>query len=165
VNVFFEELTHLYILYAAALALKARTVVELGTGFGVATRVFSDACLLTGGTVYTIDKEDGQVPLAKSSLKNRKNVRFIKGDTVEAAGRWDKGGIDILYCDSDHSYQHVLGELRAWERHGPRVVFIHDTLTAGGEINEPYRAGLDYAGSRGKTFVNFRVPLGLGMVV
>jgi len=161
-----DVLSHLNILYSVTLALKSKIVVELGTGFGLATKTFSDACLLTGGKVYTIDIQDKfQVPSAKHSLHDRDNVEFILSDSIEAGKKWDKGNIDILFADSDHGYQHVLDELMTWEKHKPKIIFIHDTLTTDGQITPAFHAAKNYAVARNKRFVNFILPRGLGMII
>jgi len=157
---------HLNILYAATLAMRAKVVVELGTGFGHSALAFSDALKLTGGTLYTIDKDydEGMVAYAKKYLKERDNIVMITSDSIEAANNWNKP-IDILFCDSDHSYNHVYGELVAWERFNPKIIFIHDTLSREGEKADPYFAAKDYAEKRGKKFVNLGIPLGLGIII
>jgi len=118
---------HLVAMYATVLIVKPKTIVELGTGLGKATEMFSDALRVLGqGTVYTIDKypENPQVVEAKKRLRDRKNIVFITGDSVEVGESW-KEPVDILYVDSDHSYSHVLNELNVWGDKS-RIIFVHD---------------------------------------
>lgn len=118
--------THLIILYTAVLTLKPKVVVELGTGFGLATEVFSDACNIVGCKVYTIDNhpDKPQVIKARERLKDRDNVVFITGDSVEVGRKWDKQA-DIVFCDSLHKYEHVLNELEVWSKKA-KILFVHD---------------------------------------
>jgi len=77
---------HLVAMYTATLMVKPKVIVELGTGLGKATEMFSDALeILRQGTVYTIDKypDNPQVIKAKKRLQNRKNIVFVAGDSVE----------------------------------------------------------------------------------
>jgi len=118
--------THLIILYTAVLTLKPKVIVELGTGLGLATEVFSDACKVIGGKVYTIDKypNSSQVIKAKERLKDRDNIIFVTGDSVEVGKNWNLS-TDIVFCDSDHKFDHVLNELEVWSKKA-KILFVHD---------------------------------------
>ena len=159
---FYSYVTFAFI--STTLALKAKKVVELGTGQGYSGGCFATALRLTGGKLYSVDinaKND-----VYEILKDYKDIiHYIVDDSIKAGEKWDKGDIDILYCDSDHSYNRVLGELETWGRFNPKVVFIHDTLSRAGEKVAPYHAGTDYAKKYGKTFFNFSVPHGLGVII
>lgn len=149
---------------STTMALKAKKVVELGTGQGYSGGCFAIALRLTGGKLYSVDinaKND-----VYEILKDYKDIiEYIVDDSIKAGEKWDKGDIDILFCDSDHSYGRVIGELETWGRFNPKIIFIHDTLNVAKEIVDPYRAGTDYAEKHGKTFFNFPVPYGLGVII
>ena len=150
-------------MYTTCILIKPKVVVELGTGLGLATEMFSNALMLLGsGVVYTIDKypNNPQVIRAKERLKDRKNIIFITGDSVEVGKSW-KGTVDILYCDSDHSYNHVLNELRVW---GPKskIIFVHDIFKFNpsnpeehGKLYDPYFAMVDYCKESGRKYYIF----------
>jgi len=159
-----ESDTHLVVLYTSVLVTKAKYIVELGTHRGLGTSVLSEAATLTGGTVYTIDIDPN--PPAKEKLKDRTNVVFINGDSVEVGRKWDKP-VDVLFVDSDHRYDHVINELRTWGRHDPKIILIHDIYRSE-SFFDPYYAGRDYAEETGKKFVVLRsntCPEGIGVIL
>lgn len=167
---------YLNIMYPMALKSKARLIVELGTGRGLGVEMFSDVCKLTGGTVFTIDIEDTQKEwqvLLKNidlynrweRLKSKGNIVFIRGDSVEVGLNWTKGNIDVLFCDSDHSYEHLVNELKIWSTYKPKLIFVHDTLTQQGKLTETNQASVDFASQEGKEYFNFFIPHGLGVIV
>lgn len=154
--------THLVVMYTTTILMKPDIVVELGTGLGTATEMFSDALRMVGkGIIYTVDKypDNPQVIKTKKRLGDRENIVFITSDSVELGKKWE-GKVDILYCDSDHRYKHVLNELRVW---GPKskIIFIHDIFKFNpsgkdhGELYDPYYAMIDYAKESGRKFYTF----------
>ena len=151
---------HLVAMYTTTILVNPNIVVELGTGFGLATEMFSDVLEILGsGVVYTVDKypDNPQVVKAKERFSNRNNIIFITGDSVEIGKNWNKK-VDILYVDSDHRYEHVLNELRVW---GPKskIIFIHDIFKFNpsnpdehGKTHEPYYAMVDYCNEVGRKY-------------
>lgn len=147
-------------------ALNAKLVVELGTGMGFSCSAFISALKETGGILYSVDinPEAADVkPTIQKYSGTDAPVIFIQGDSVTVGRAWIKGDIDVLYCDSDHTYGHVLTELETWARYHPKIILVHDTLVRGGEINEPYKAIKEYAEREGKPFVNLTFTEGLGI--
>lgn len=167
----------------ATLALNAQVVVELGTGSGISAKAFLKGLKQTGGTLYSIDNLNyPQVPHAISLLSDEKQVTFIQGDSVEKGKTWDKGNIDILLCDSDHSESHVMNELETWSRFHPKITFIHDMIgpvqpeeelkfpelvrPPNMKIAPPYLACKKYAKAHNKVFVALlNIFAGLGIIV
>ena len=43
-----------------------------------------------------------------------KNIELIKNDTIKAANLFDDNSLDWIYLDANHSYDGVLGDLKAW---------------------------------------------------
>jgi|GEM_PF-3294733 len=155
------------ILITATSALKAKVVVELGTGGGYTANAFLSALNLTDGVLYSVDLNPDHEPVksAIERLKNNKRFNLIPGDSVEAGQRWSRGNIDILLCDSDHSEQHVFDELVTWGRFNPKLIFIHDTLGVNDEKNPPYLACEKYANGSTRLFFNLNFRHGLGIIV
>jgi len=160
-------LPYLMVMFAASLAIKARVMVDLGTCTGNSAEVFAEVAELTSGIVYTVDihnsEEHENFRKAREKLAGKK-VIFIKGDSIEVGKAWDKGDIDVLFCDTDHSYERVYGELEVWGRYNPKIIFIHDTLGFEGNTDAPYNASKDYAEKNGKKFLNLIFPHGLGII-
>lgn len=154
----------------ASVFLNAKTVVELGTGQGSSGDMFVKAMKITGGRVYSIDINPNSI--GRERLKDAERITLIIGDSIEVGKRWDKGDIDVLYCDSDHSYARVIGELETWGRFHPKIIFIHDTngppparqYRKDQPHAPPFIAAKEYAEKMGRTFINLLTPEGLGVI-
>lgn len=153
------------IMFAVAVVSDAKLIVELGTGQGYSTDAFLKAVKITDGVLYSVDKsEDEPVATTRNQLKDEDRVIFVVGDSVDFAHKWDKGNIDILLCDSDHSYEHVSRELSSWGRFNPRIIFVHDTWNPRVRC-APFYAAKDYAEKMGKTFIDLKIRMGLGIII
>lgn len=136
-------------MFSLVIALRAETIVETGLSRGLSTRIFLEAAkymrtALNHGhfkpRVYTIDISDypeTQQKLLDLGLTG--NWTFIKGDSVEVAKYWKNSGlpgIDLLYLDSDHSEEHVIKELEAFEPYLNHrcIVLVDDTLEDSGPL-------------------------------
>lgn len=116
-------------------------IVETGTRFGGSARFFADMCELNGnGHVITVDIRGRHQPphprvtyLQGSSISN-KIVRTIK----RMVG--DKKVMVIL--DSNHSYDHVLKELKMYSMIVTRgqYMVVEDCIQGNGEIGRPSKA-------------------------
>jgi len=167
----YSNMEHLGPMFYISLLTRAKVMVELGTGHGDATSMFNEVAKITDGMVYTIDISSEV--LGRERLKNEPRVVFILSDSIKATESWDKGDIDVLYCDSDHSYERVYGELMAWEKFHPKVVFVHDPLLPDraeppqnwDTPTFPYFAMRDYCKKSGRVFFCFNFPQGLGLIV
>lgn len=152
---------------STTLALNAQVVVELGTGSGVSANAFLKGLHETGGVLYSVDNYlYPEVKDTVKSLKEETGFNFIYGDSVEVGKAWDKGDLDILLCDSDHTESHVLNELETWLHHHPKIVFIHDLVQPDMSLAPPYYACDKYAKAHNKLFVALlkKYP-GLGIIV
>jgi len=167
---------NLQALMSAALVLKAKTVVELGTGNGCSADAFLAVMKVTDGILYSIDlhPESPEVKETLNRLKEEPRFVFIHSDSVEAGRNWNREfrsllkpyPIDILYVDSDHTFKHVLDELLVWGQLNPKVIFIHDILNERNEKWEPYFACEEYARRTGKMFFAMEhFPSGLGVFI
>ncbi|MCF7669539.1 MAG: class I SAM-dependent methyltransferase [Verrucomicrobia bacterium] len=122
---------HLPFLFVEALKIKPRLIVELGVRGGESTFVFERVARLTGARLVSVDIEDC------SGICKYADWEFVLGDDIEFAGRFSEwcaqrginSGIDVLFIDTSHLYEHTLDELRVWLPHcsaGAAVLF-HDT--------------------------------------
>ena len=152
-------------LFISTLTVKAKTVVELGSGMGGSASVFSDACKITGGKVFSVDIAPKFSEQAKKKCEGRDNITFILGDSIEVGKGWVGGKIDVLLCDSDHAYEHVIGELNVWSKFNPEIILVHDTLSPKLEVCKTYKACKDWAIQNGWKFLNLHEPCGLGILL
>jgi len=160
------EYPNLQALMAAALVLKAKTVVELGTGTGCSADAFLAVLRVTDGHLYSIDlyPDSPEVKGTRERLKDETRFHFIHSDSREAGRNWSGGKIDILYVDSDHGYEHVVEELEVWGRFNPTAIFVHDILNEKNEKGPPYFACVEYAKRSGRGFFPMdHFPCGLGV--
>lgn len=105
-----------------------------------------------GGQLYSIDLQLYEWVIETTKKLKDEPVVFIKGDSVEVGRAWDKGDIDILLCDSDHSKERVLNELEAWTKYNPKIIFIHDLFFPDGSIAPPFEAVKEFAIKTGRPF-------------
>lgn len=84
-------------------------VVETGRYWGVSTECL--ALLLPEARIVSVDNFDHQAAFPRLAVYP--NVRLIKGDALEFANSLEGQSVSALYMDSDHSYEHVRGELSA----------------------------------------------------
>lgn len=165
------KLAHPYreIIVQITKALNAQTVAELGTDIGLSCSYFVKALKETGGRLFSVDLHDSPFhgPRIKETVRRHAGdpVTFIDGDAVIVGKTWDKGDIDILYCDDGHTYQQVIDQLEAWSRFNPKITLIHDTLYNGDKILHPYHAAKAFAEKHGKLFVNLNFAEGLGIII
>ena len=112
-------------------------VVNLGSGTGTSSLAVIEAN--PDVVLYTVDISPGG-PLG--GLENEWNAfqnagipfkhQQILGDAIEVGRGWNKGKITLLIVDDDHSYDHVLEEVKVWKKHvdtGSLVLF-HDYESA-----------------------------------
>jgi len=124
------------ILYNAVKNLKAKTILELGTGFGTSTIALAAAAQEVGGHVYTCDKSSKSeftncdyVKQKIEDLKLAKFCTFYIMDDLNLAEQWTKP-IDLLFIDTSHEYIHTKQEL---EKFMPFLTesgecYMHDVL-------------------------------------
>lgn len=155
-----DEKAHFQAMFIACLAVNAKKIVELGSGSGDGCRVFNTVAKLTDGHVWSIDIDAN--PLAKTIHKAEDRISWVNMDSVTAASLWDKGDIDVLYADTDHSYDRTVNEMVAWLKYHPKIIFCHDTLGFNGEV---YRGMVDFCKRSGKTLFNFNYVYGWAMIV
>ena len=145
---------------------KAKIVVELGTGVSWFGGIFLKALEATDGVLYTIDLFPDLEPIKSTLERYRNNPRvvFIEGDSVKIGNMWDEGNIDVLLCDSDHSYKRVMAELTTWSQFKPKFLLVHDTMDIYGKVADPYHAARDFAESTSRSFVNYTYGEGLAVI-
>ena len=106
---------HILYLYAQAVTMDAKVVVEVGSG--QSSFVFTAAMNKTGGQFYShdfsIDATLRFFPEGEGVLEKEKRFHFVPGDGCMSAKKWDQP-IDLFFLDSSHEYTETFGELEAW---------------------------------------------------
>jgi predicted O-methyltransferase YrrM len=105
------------ILYNAVINLKAKLILELGTGFGVSTIALAAAAQEVGGHVYTCDKDSSSIFTDSERVKQKINdlnlmdfCTFYIINDLDMAKQWT-ATIDLLFIDSEHTYKQTKQEL------------------------------------------------------
>jgi len=122
---------HLELIFAEALAVHPAVIVEMGVRGGTTTLVFEKVAELCQASVVSIDLDDC------SSVSSYSKWHFFRGDDVRFAADFPEfcrqrniaQGVDVLYIDTSHYYEHTVQEIRAWfPRLAPSAkVLFHDT--------------------------------------
>ena len=129
---------HLHLLNLLVRMKKPDVLVGLGTRGGESTRVFTKALNEIGGRGYSVD-----LMPAPGFIEQMKSWKHFIGDDVAiglSAGkdhRWPNGeefkGIDFLFLDTSHEYDHTVAEIDAWWpliNHQGLLIFHDTNLTA-----------------------------------
>jgi cephalosporin hydroxylase len=127
---------HLGTLFAEAVAVQPRLIVELGTRGAVSTRALLAAADICDAHVLSVDIDD----CSRTDLPERLRPRwsFVRSDDVAFAGEpfaafcADRNlppAADVILIDTSHHYEHTCAELEHWL---PRlsqsgVMMFHDT--------------------------------------
>lgn len=113
-------------------------VVNIGAGAGTSGLAFLEKdCIL-----HTVDVTDLSSPFG--CLEAERQVGQAAGfrlghnwyqyhmDSKELARRWDKGLVDIVFVDGDHTYEGCVGDIKGWLPHigAGGIMAIHDCYKA-----------------------------------
>jgi predicted O-methyltransferase YrrM len=128
--------------WAAAQAPPGGTIVEVGSYHGKSavnlayaarrrgdgTRVF---CVDTwrNTTIEHAPNVDVFDRFLENTARYRDVIATLRGRSAEVGNEWNRGGIDVLFIDGDHSFEGVTADIRAWVPHvkpGGLVLF-HDS--------------------------------------
>ena len=136
--------------YLIARMIGARSVFELGSGFGYSTAWFARAVRETGGGVVHHTVWDaalsGQAQARLAALGLGDLVRYHVGEAVETL-RGTPGPFDLVFLDIDKAgYPAALPVIR--ERLRPDGVLIADNLLWHGQVLDPEDRTADTAGVR-----------------
>jgi hypothetical protein len=107
------------------LAMKSRSVVEIGSWKGRSTKALLEACR---GTVYAVDhwkgtKTDLSIVAAANkdiyseffeNVGHYENLEILRGESLEMVKCFNGSKVDMVYIDADHSYDAVKADIAAW---------------------------------------------------
>jgi predicted O-methyltransferase YrrM len=126
-------------LWFLAQALRATTIVEIGTSRGVSTLWLADAARATGGRVVSVDvdaeaQEHARRTVAQAGLADFVSFRVEDGGAA-LAGHGD-GELDLLFLDAERT------EYPAWWPHPSRVLRSGGVLVADNATSHPEEIAL-----------------------
>ena len=97
-------------------------VVNIGAGTGTSGLAILEARPDLANTTWTVDIRDDDNPFG--GLMNERNAfsehfpgimpRQIHGDSYEVGMSWNKGWIDFLFIDADHTEAGLTKDIEAW---------------------------------------------------
>ena len=117
------------------LAKECSSVVELGVREGVSTRAF--LCLDVKLRSYDLYKSDSVEELFKKASALGRDVQYIVGNTLSI----DIEPADMMFVDTDHTYEQVSKELELHAHKIKKYIAFHDTQIYAHEV---LRAVMDF---------------------
>jgi predicted O-methyltransferase YrrM len=122
------------LLWFLAQAIRARTIVEVGTSRGVSTLWLADAARGTGGRVLSVDTDATAQEAALRSLREAglaAQVTFRVEDGGVALADLADGTVDLLFLDAERT------EYPSWWPHPVRVLRSGGVLVADNALSHP----------------------------
>ena len=134
---------HLPLLYSRARG----TIVELGTRSGVSTAAFLAGVEKRGGFVWSVDIDPACAKLYAGHAQWAFTQVDSRNEAFAAMVLKDKGPIDVLFIDTEHTMEMAAAELALWGDHvrPGGVILMHDPETFPGVR----RAAQEFAAARG----------------
>jgi len=115
---------HLPRLFAASEGI----VLELGVRHGNSTAALLAGIEQRSGHLYSVDINDC------SAVIDSEFWTFIQADSLdyETISQQIQGPINVLFIDTDHTYERTKAELELWGNITEGHIFLHDTDSFGG---------------------------------
>lgn len=128
--------------WAAAQTPVGGTIVEIGSYHGKSAVNLAYSVRKHGKSakIYCVDTwRNENIEFAKdvdvyqhfldNTVQFRDDITTLRGRSEEVGAAWDRGPIDVLFVDGDHSFEGVTADIRAWV---PRVktgglLLFHDS--------------------------------------
>lgn len=111
-------------------------VINIGAGAGTSGLTFlsarPDLWLYTIDITYEINLyggiENEQGILRAAGLLDFTRYAAIHGDSVAVGQRWERGPVDLVFVDGDHTYAGARGDIESWWPHlkPGGLMAIHD---------------------------------------
>lgn len=143
-----------------AWARHATKVIELGIRTGNSTSAFL-AALEGRGELWSVDVSYPDVPVSWTALENWHVL--VTDDVTDQAVEFCPDGVDLLFIDTSHYYEHTRAELRLYVpkvRPGG-VVLLHDTGPGWPDVS---RALNDWSTETGLSWYDHPGWPGLGVI-
>lgn len=126
-----------YMMFMLPVIMNARIVVETGLGWGHSSKIHLESLSLLDqprelhtyeyrspdSTDFGFKYSEIEQQVRNIGFKAKWFVHYQ--DSVQGGREWAGNKIDILYLDSDHSFEHVNKELEAWYPHMNKKCVIY----------------------------------------
>jgi predicted O-methyltransferase YrrM len=120
---------HHITLFALALSLRAKNVLELGVREGHTTSPLLEAVCLTSGKLTSVDiRDNGKI---SSEMRNNNAWNFVISDALSYLRSLSSEEMfDFVFIDDWHDGEHVAEELRLISNHitSSSLIVLHDTM-------------------------------------
>ncbi len=126
-------------IFLLALATKARRLVEVGTSAGYSALWLARACVATGGTLVTLEKNPEIIPVAADHFKAAgvaELVEIKEGDASETLAALD-GAFDFAFVDGAKDEYVAYGEL-LWPRLAAGATLVADNVVSHAGETAPF---------------------------
>jgi predicted O-methyltransferase YrrM len=125
---------HVLTLYAIALSLGAKNILELGVRSGATTLPLLKAAKKTGGVVTSVDINDTDFSCPDEF---EDTWTFVKSDAIQFLEKCPNPPYDMVYIDDWHAYSHVKREFELLDYliTPKTVILVHDLMYGN---HEPY---------------------------
>lgn len=144
------------------LSRKVRTILELGTSGGYSTLWLASGARENRGHVFTVDKEESKMELAKNFFVKAGLDSFItqfSGDISQVLKSWNKS-IDLLFIDADkRNYLSYFKTLEGFFSKG--TIIVADNASTHKNKMKDYN---DYV-TNSKNYHSFLLELDNGLLV
>ena len=143
------------LLRTLALALRAKTIVEIGTSVGMSALWLADAARLTSGHVTSYDTDPQAARTAATTLTRAgltDHVTFTTADGGQALSTLRDESVDLLFLDAERT------EYPTWWPHPLRVLhpgaaLVIDNALSHPEELAPFRALLEHSDALDTTLI------------
>lgn len=126
-------------------------IIECGTAFGGSALYMAGILdLLGSGSVITVDIDDWKIEVpGYSGRKDHPRITYVKGSSTDPAiiskvtALIPDGSKVMVILDSDHSCEHVLGELHAYASlvTPGQLLIVEDTMLNGHPVHAHFGPG------------------------
>lgn len=149
------------LLYVAARAVNAKTIVEFGTSFAISTIYLGAAARESGGRVIGTELEAAKVKAARANVAEAGLAQFVdirEGDAMKTLASLE-GSIDFLFLDGWKDLYLPLVKMLSPKLRANAVVLADNIFTFKKTLR-PYVAHMQ---DRANGFDSVTLPLGHGM--
>jgi predicted O-methyltransferase YrrM len=149
------------LLYVAARAIRAKTIVEFGTSFGISTIYLAAAARANNGRVIGTELEPAKVKIARDNVADAglaQYVSILEGDAMKTLANVE-APIDFLLLDGWKDIYLPMIEMLAPKMRAGAIVLADNIFT----FKKALRPYVRHMQDRANGFDSVTLPLGHGM--